>query len=30
MQLVPTKVHRPTTHSGCVQMLRNGIVDPAG
>jgi len=30
MQLVPTKVHKPTTHSGCVQLIKHGIVDPGG
>jgi uncharacterized protein YukE len=28
MQLVPTTVHRPTTHSGCVQLIQNGVVKP--
>jgi DNase/tRNase domain of colicin-like bacteriocin len=28
MQLVPTSVHRPTSHSGCVQLIQNGVVKP--
>jgi uncharacterized protein YukE len=28
MQLVPTTVHRPTNHSGCVQLIQNGVVSP--
>lgn len=28
MQLVPLDVHRKTGHSGCVQLLKNGIVEP--
>jgi hypothetical protein len=28
MQLVPTTVHRPTSHSGCVQLIQAGVVKP--
>lgn len=28
MQLVPKGVHRATGHTGCVQLLKNGVVDP--
>ena len=28
MQLVPTTVHKPTSHSGCVQLIKNGVVQP--
>jgi uncharacterized protein YukE len=28
MQLVPTTVHKPTSHSGCVQLIKAGVVNP--
>jgi uncharacterized protein YukE len=28
MQLVPQDIHRKTGHSGCVQLLKNGVVEP--
>jgi hypothetical protein len=28
MQLVPRDIHRRTGHSGCVQLLKNGVVEP--
>jgi uncharacterized protein YukE len=28
MQLVPRDVHRKTGHSGCVQLLKSGVVEP--